>query len=369
MPAEYHADHVGSFLRPPLLKAARAAFKRGEIDRDRLTEVEDRAILGVLQRQREIGIDVVTDGELRRTGFQNDINETVDGYIDVPQPAVVRIWQGPGGDPVEEGTRQIVAGKLRPRRRLTANQLPFLKQHASGPIKMTLPTPNQFPTISYQPGVTDKVYPTRADLLRDLTAIIRDEVQYLVSEGVRYIQLDAPRYSYFVDPKWREHLRGMGEDPDRFFDAAIAADNEVLAGARRPGATLALHVCRGNNQSKWYAQGGYDAIAEKLFGGLQVDRFVLEYDTERAGTFEPLRFVPRGRAVVLGLVSSKDPALESSDALRRRIDEAAAYVPLEDLALSPQCGFASTEPGNLLTEEQQWRKLALVAETARQVWG
>ncbi|MSQ26931.1 MAG: hypothetical protein EXR51_02165, partial [Dehalococcoidia bacterium] len=164
------------------------------------------------------------------------------------------------------------------------------------------------------------------------------------SEGVGYIQLDAPRYSYFVDPKWREHLRGMGEDPDRFFDAAIAADNEVLAGARRPEVALALHVCRGNNQSKWYAQGGYDAIAEQLFGGLQVDRFLLEYDTERAGTFEPLRFIPRGKAVVLGLVSSKDPALEPGGLLRRRIDEAARYVPLEDLALSPQCGQKQPRP-------------------------
>ncbi|MCI0441142.1 MAG: hypothetical protein L0177_18725 [Chloroflexi bacterium] len=184
-----------------------------------------------------------------------------------------------------------------------------------------------------------------------------------------YIQIDAPRYSYYVDPRWRQHLRDLGEDPDRAFEEAVNADNACLDGARREGVTLAFHVCRGNNQSKWYAQGGYGPIAERLFGSLAVDRFLLEYDTERAGTFEPLRFVPQGKMVVLGLLSSKEPKLESQDDLLRRIDEAARYVPIERLALSPQCGFASTQAGNLLTEDEQWRKLELVVETARKVWG
>jgi 5-methyltetrahydropteroyltriglutamate--homocysteine methyltransferase len=180
--------------------------------------------------------------------------------------------------------------------------------------------------------------------------------------------VDEPRYSYYVDPRWRQHLRDLGEDPDTTFAEAIAADNACLEGVRRPGVTVAMHMCRGNNESKWYAEGGYEPIAEKLFSTLAVDRFLLEYDTARSGTFEPLRFMPRDKMVVLGLVSSKEAQLESQDALLRRIDEASRYVPIENLALSPQCGFASTAAGNLLTEDEQWRKLELVVETARKVW-
>jgi 5-methyltetrahydropteroyltriglutamate--homocysteine methyltransferase len=181
--------------------------------------------------------------------------------------------------------------------------------------------------------------------------------------------VDVPRYSYYVDAIWRQHLRDLGEDPYTAFDDAIAADNACLEGMRRQDLTVAMHICRGNNESKWYAEGGYEPIAEKLFGSIAVDRFLLEYDTARAGTFAPLRFMPADKMVVLGLVSSKDPRLESQDELRRRIDEASRYVPLDRLALSPQCGFASTAAGNLLTEEEQWRKLELVVETARKVWG
>ncbi|MCH8188893.1 MAG: hypothetical protein IIB66_09385, partial [Proteobacteria bacterium] len=222
--------------------------------------------------------------------------------------------------------------------------------------------------ISCQAGLTDLVDPTRADLLVDLVAIIKAEIAALVEEAVPYIQIDAPRYCYYVDPRWRQHLQDLGEEPDRAFDEAVAGDATCLEGAQRDGLTLAMHLCRGNNQSKWYAQGGYDAIAEKLFGTLPVDRWLLEYDTERAGTFEPLRFMPRGKMVVLGLISSKVPALESKDALKSRIDEAAAYVPMEQLALSPQCGFSSTVEGNEITEHDQFAKLELVVETAAEVW-
>ena len=192
----------------------------------------------------------------------------------------------------------------------------------------------------------------------------------MVDEGVHYVQIDAPRYSYYIDPKWRDYIRSEMElDPEDALDEAIRVDNACLEGARREGVVLAIHLCRGNNRSQWYAEGGYDAIAEKLFGQLQVDAFLLEYESARSGNFEPLRFVPHGKTVVLGLVSSKLPQLESPQDLARRIDEARRYVPLENLALSPQCGFASTMEGNLLTQDEQWRKLKLVVDTAREVWG
>lgn len=363
------ADHVGSFLRPAEVKEARAAFREGRLPLEQLRHIEDRAILAAIERQRSIGVNVFTDGEFRRTGFQNDLVEAVEGFVDAARPAVVRIWQGPGGEPQEQGTRQVVGGKLRPVRRLTEHQTRFLQAHAPGPVKMTLPSPNQFPAISFQPGVSEPFYPTRADLLWALVPIIKREIAALVDNGIPYIQVDEPRYSYYVDPKWCQHLRDLGEDPDQMFDEAIAADNSCLEGVQRQGLIVAMHICRGNNESKWYAEGGYEPIAEKLFGSLAVDRFLLEYDTARAGTFEPLRFMPRDKMVVLGLVSSKEPRIESQDELRRRIDEASRYVPIENLALSPQCGFASTAAGNLLTEDEQWRKLELVVETAHKVWG
>jgi methionine synthase II (cobalamin-independent) len=365
----YRADHVGSLLRPVEVKEARAAFHAGLLPLEQLRQIEDGAILTAVEHQRRIGVDVCTDGEFRRTGFQNDLVEAVDGFVEAAHPAVIRIWQGPGGEPQEQGTRQVVGGYLRARRRLTAHQTHFLQAHARGPVKMTVPSPNQFPAISFLPGVTEPFYPTRTDLLWALVPIIREEITALVAEGIPYIQIDEPRYSYYVDPKWRQHLRDLGEDPDTLFEVALAADNACLEGVPRQGLTVAMHICRGNNESKWYAEGGYEPIAEQLFGTLAVDRFLLEYDTARAGTFEPLRFMPRDKMVVLGLVSSKEPRLESADEIRRRIDEASRYIPLEHLALSPQCGFASTAAGNLLTEDEQWRKLELVVEVAQKVWG
>jgi 5-methyltetrahydropteroyltriglutamate--homocysteine methyltransferase len=199
---------------------------------------------------------------------------------------------------------------------------------------------------------------------------MKKDIAALASDGVKYIQIDAPRYSYYMDPKWREWIKKeIGQEPEAALEEAIRADNACLEAARRPGVILAIHLCRGNNRSHWYAAGGYDAIAEKLFGTLKVDRFLLEYDDERSGTFEPLRLVPKDKIVVLGLITTKKPELENGDEVVRRIDEAAKYFPLEHLTLSPQCGFASTAEGNLLTEEQQWAKLRLVVETARRVWG
>jgi 5-methyltetrahydropteroyltriglutamate--homocysteine methyltransferase len=264
----------------------------------------------------------------------------------------------------------VVKAKLQQVRRLTGHELSFLLQHSPGPIKMNLPSVTQFPAIAFKRGVTDRVYKDHSELLWAIVDVMKAELAQLSREGVNYIQIDAPRYSYYIDPKWREWIRKeMQAEPKDLLDESIRADNAVLEAARRPGVTLGMHLCRGNNRSHWYAEGGYDAIAEKLFGGVNVDRFLLEYDDERSGTFAPLRFVPTGKTVVLGLVSSKRGQLENGDALMRKIQQAATHVPLERLALSPQCGFASTMEGNLLTEEEQWAKMRLVMETAHRVWG
>ncbi|HEY7510829.1 MAG TPA: cobalamin-independent methionine synthase II family protein [Vicinamibacteria bacterium] len=365
MPARYRADHVGSFLRPPELLEARA---RGD-DPDRVRALEDRHVRRVLARQKDLGFEAFTDGEMRRRNFMSDFTDAVDGF-DLAD-AVGRSWQA--GQAQEKAAVSSVAGvvrsKLRALRPLTAHELPFLKEHSPGPIKMTLPSATQFPAIAFKRGVTDKVYRDHSALLWDLVAILKAELARLSREGVGYIQVDAPRYSYFVDPKWRDWIRAeMGTDPDALLDESIRADNACLAAARAPGVTLAMHLCRGNNRSHWYAEGGYDAIADKLFSTVSVDRFLLEYDDQRSGTFEPLRFVPRDKTVVLGLVSSKRPELEPVEDLARRVDEAARHFPLENLALSPQCGFASTMEGNLLTEDDQWSKLRRVTEAAARIW-
>ena len=365
MSTKYRADHIGSLLRPAELLQARGANS----DTAQLRALEDKHVLRVIERQKDLGFKIFTDGELRRGNFMSDFNDAVEGIDE--GVAVARTWQtgtGPSSRPsMVPGT---VVDRIKQTRRLTGHEFAFVKQHSPGDVKVTLPTANQFPAIYYKKGISDRVYPTYSDFLLDIVPIIKAEIQALVNEGAHYVQIDAPRYSYYIDPKWRSYVKNeMGLDPDQALDEAIRADNACLEGAKRSGVILAIHLCRGNNRSQWYAEGGYDAIAEKLFGQLNVDAFLLEYESERAGTFEPLRFVPRGKTVVLGLVSSKLAELESPDHLAKRIDEASKHVPMENLALSPQCGFASTMEGNLLTEEQQWQKLALVVETARKVWG
>jgi 5-methyltetrahydropteroyltriglutamate--homocysteine methyltransferase len=363
MPIAYSADQVGSFLRPRDLLAARERS-----DAPALKALEDKHILRVLAKQKELGFEIFTDGELRRRNFMSDFTDAVEGFDFGGE--VARAWDASRDKPKVSSVTGIVERKLRLVRPLTGNELPFLKQHSPGDIKMTLPSATQFPAISFQRGVTDKVYKDHSALLWDIVEIMRKDIATLASEGVKYIQIDAPRYSYFMDPKWREWIKKeMGQEPEAALDEAVRADNTCFEAARKPGVILAIHLCRGNNRSHWYAEGGYDAIAEKLFGTLKVDRFLLEYDDERAGTFEPLRLVPKDKVVVLGLITTKKPQPEKADDVVRRIHEAAKYFPLENLALSPQCGFASTAEGNLLTEDEQWAKLRLVAEIARRVWG
>jgi 5-methyltetrahydropteroyltriglutamate--homocysteine methyltransferase len=366
MATPYRAEHVGSLLRPPELLQARAGRDAGKVPLEELRAIENRAVLDALKKQSELGLDVVTDGEMRRGSWLTDMAEAVEGFV----PARVSLeWKGPGGG--EEGSTAHVAGaRLRKLRKMTAHEVPFLKENARVPFKVTLPAPSNFMLASYKAGVTDNFYRTHADLLNDLVEIVRDEVRWLLAGGVQYIQFDAPYYSHYLDPDQQNRMRRAGIDPAKELEIAIDGDNASMSDVPRGGdVTLAMHVCRGNSRSRWYSEGGYDSIAEMLFGRLQVDRFLLEYDTDRSGGFEPLRLVPTGKSVVLGLITTKEPKLESQSDLLRRIDQASRYVPLENLALSPQCGFASVAAGNLLSADEQWRKLELVVNTAQKVWG
>jgi 5-methyltetrahydropteroyltriglutamate--homocysteine methyltransferase len=360
----YRADHVGSLLRPPEVMDARQRHAAGQLDLAGLRAVEDEHILLALDMQRQAGVSVFTDGELRRGSWQSDMAEAVEGFV--PEHLSIE-WHGPNAG-VEGSTALVVGEKLRRRQRLTGHESGFLKAHAMGPCKITMPPASVFLIKSYRPGLTDRVY-SREELLRDLVAIISGEVQALIAEGVEYIQFDSPEYARLLDERTRREIEHSGLTAQQALDLCIAGDNAPLDRPAGSDVTFALHICRGNSRSRWMAEGGYDPIAEQLFTTMKVDRFLLEYDTERSGGFEPLRFVPQDKVVVLGLITTKDGQLESVDSLRRRIDEAARYHALESMAISPQCGFASVAAGNLLSPEEQKRKLDLVVETARKVWG
>jgi 5-methyltetrahydropteroyltriglutamate--homocysteine methyltransferase len=364
MPRSFRADHVGSLLRPADLLAARQHYAAGTISREALRAEEDSAILRALDGQRRVGLQIFTDGEFRRQSWITDMSESVGGFV--PQSRTIE-WQGPGGG-AEPSTSSVVGGKLEPRRRLTGDQTAFLKRHAPGAIKMTLPAPSNFWVVSWKTGVSDRAYASRSAMLQDVVRVIRHEIQALIEDGVDYIQMDAPFYGVFMDDRYRDGLRGSGIDPDSALHEVVAADNAAIAGLTRDNVSLGLHICRGNSRSRWLYEGGYDPIAETLLAGLDVDTFLLEYDSPRDGDFSPLRYLPGGKTAVLGLVNTKAPDLESVDDLRRRLDEASRIVPLEQLALSPQCGFASVAQGNLVSEDDQWRKLERVVETAHQVW-
>ena len=373
MPTQFRADNIGSLLRPQELLEARAAYREGRLDREQLRAIEDGSILKALELQKEAGVQIFTDGEYRRDIFTADITEAVEGLV--PGKTTVSFeWRGPGSELAKEskeGNLQFVVGaKLRKKGRFTPGEAPFLKQYAPGPFKVCTPAAMQHAVSRYRPGVTDKFYPTIYDMLQDLAVIMRDEVQALIDEGASYVQLDAPSYSTFYDPRRRELLEQSGVDAAAAFDAAIAADNAMIQGIKRSAdVMIGIHFCRGNKRSAWGAEGSYEPIAEKAFGSLKMDRYLFEFDTERAGGFEPLRFVPKGKTVVLGLITTKEPRLEAEDELLRRIEEASKFVPLENLAVSTQCGFASAASGNLLSWDDMRRKLELVANTARKVWG
>ncbi|MGQ0655312.1 MAG: hypothetical protein ACT4P4_24115 [Betaproteobacteria bacterium] len=364
-------DHVGSLLRPQALKGAFVRFSRNEISGDALKDAQDRAIRDVVQRQEAIGLPVLTDGEFRRLNWQVSFSE-VEGW-DMWATSWANFRKNPenrapGEKPLTKGEdavlnfRTTVTEPLRLKRSFPLEEFRFLKGHATRLAKITLMGPDRVAQMS-DPG---SVYADSDALLADVVKIQREMVGQLVAAGCGYVQLDEPSYTGYVDPATLERMRARGEDPMKNLERAIGADNAVIEGF---GSTLfGLHVCRGNRASMWHREGSYDAIAERLFNGLKFRRLLLEYDTERAGGFEPLRFVPRARTVVLGLITTKTGRIETADELMRRIDDAARFIPVSQLALGPQCGFASGIAGNLLTEDEQWRKLEVMLDVARRVW-
>jgi 5-methyltetrahydropteroyltriglutamate--homocysteine methyltransferase len=370
-PADIHAEHVGSLLRQPWLLAARAQYQAGTIPEGELRAAEDRAAAQNIEVQRSAGMRVFTDGEVRRTNWMTGILESTGGMSPIKTPAVT--WRREDGAvPPEEETdfvMTVATSKVFRKDHLTALEAAYMASHVPGQFKVTMMSA-AMGAMTWRPEVSAGAYPDPAGLVRDLVALQVEEISELAALGTRWVQLDSLSYNQVFDDEFRAATQNP-LDPAFILEASVAADTAIVTGvkAAHPDVTVGMHICRGNNRSAYMARGGYEPVAERLFGTVPVDRFLLEYDTERAGGFEPLRFVRPGAVVVLGLVSSKTPALESQDDLRRRIDEAARYVPLENLALSPQCGFASTCAGNVLTPDEQKAKLGLVVDTAQKVWG
>jgi len=372
MATDYHAEHVGSLLRQPWLMKARAEHKAGALGEAGLREAEDRAVEENIALQREAGIAVFTDGEARRTNWMTNLLESTGGMSVVETPAV--IWHREDGEiPPTDETDFVMtsaSSKVYRKAKLTNVEAEFMARQVPGQFKITMMSAAMGGML-WRPELSATAYPTPDELMNDLVALQIDEIGDLVARGTGWVQLDSLSYNLVFDNQFRIATGNEIADPQLVLQASVAADAAIVRGvkAAHPDVTIGMHICRGNNRSAYMATGSYEPVAEALFGGVEVDRFLLEYDTERAGGFEPLRFIRPGTVVVLGLISSKLPELESQDDLRRRIDEAAKYVPLENLALSPQCGFASTSAGNVLTVDEEKRKLELVVDTAQKVWG
>ncbi len=363
----FRADHVGSLLRPPQLLQAREAAKRNEISAQQLREIEDRSILEVVRMQENIGLQGVTDGEFRRSSWHMDFLYQVGGVTKVQDNLSVR-FHNEKGDIEFTPAALRVTGKLELKQCIFGADFKYLQSVAHATPKLTIPSPSMMHYRGGRAAIDTAVYPDMEEFWRDLAAVYAAEVAELGKLGCRYLQLDDTSLAYLNDPKQRTHVEQIGGDARNQHLVYMRLINAALAG-RPPGMTVCTHLCRGNFRSSWVAAGGYDHVADALFGQLNVDAFFLEYDDERSGGFEPLRFVPKDKIVVLGLVTSKRGAIENKNMLKRRIDEASKYVPLEQICLSPQCGFSSTVEGNALTVEQQMAKLRLVTETAREVWG
>jgi 5-methyltetrahydropteroyltriglutamate--homocysteine methyltransferase len=364
----FRADHVGSLLRPPRLLHARDDFAAGRIGQDRLRAVEDEAITEVVAMQQEVGLRTATDGEFRRTAWHMDFIYQLGGVSKAPGNLAVQ-FRNPAGTLEWTPAALRIADKIQLNETIFADDFRYLQSVAGESTpKLTIPSPSM---VHYRGGpasIDPVLYPDIEQFWADLSAAYAAQVRGVAELGCRYLQFDDTSLAYLNDPAQRAQITERGEDAEHLHLRYIRQINAALAG-RPDGLTVTTHMCRGNFQSSWAAEGSYDFVAEALFGELAVDGFFLEYDDARSGGFEPLRFVPEGKMVVLGLVTTKRGELESKDTLKRRIDEASKYVPLDQLCLSPQCGFSSTVEGNKLTADEQRAKLRLVVETAAEVWG
>jgi len=362
----FRADHVGSFLRPKELLDARERQRKGEISRAQLREVEDRAIRDVVRFQEDLGLQGITDGEYRRTYFHIDFLEQLDG-IETSGGIQVK-FHSAAGDVDFAPPVLKVTGKVRHAKPIQRADFEFLKSVTKRVPKVTIPSPTMLHFRGGRGAISKEAYPDLEAFFEDVASAYREELTQLGAAGCRYVQLDDTNLAYLCDPKLREGAKSRGDDPDELPKRYARLINGAIAG-RPAGMQVCVHLCRGNFKSAWVAEGGYEPVAQSLFNDLQVDGYFLEYDDARSGDFSPLRFVPKGRIVVLGLVTTKTSELETKDQLKRRIDEAARHVPLDQLCLSPQCGFSSTVHGNEIMRESQAAKIRLVVDTAREVWG
>ena len=364
----FRADHVGSLLRPPALLEARTSAASGTITADELRAVEDEAVRDVVRLQEEVGLRAVTDGELRRGSWHMDFIYQLDGITKTTDDLAVRFTNEDGSIEFTP-SKAVVDGRLGLSRTIFGDDFTTLASMVTkGTPKLTIPSPSMVHYRGGRAAISTDVYPELDAFWADLGAAYREEIARLGALGCTYLQLDDTSLAYLNDPKQREFVAGLGGDPENQHLEYIRHFNEAVAG-RPEGMALTTHTCRGNFRSSWVAEGGYEYVAEALFNELDVDGFFLEFDDARSGGFEPLRFLPKGKLVVLGLVTTKRPELESKDDLKRRIEEAAAFVDLDQLCLSPQCGFSSTVEGNAVTADDQVAKLRLVVETAAEVWG
>lgn len=365
----FRADHVGSLLRPIELLQARDDHAAGRIDDAELRRVEDQAILDVIALQQEVGLRSATDGEFRRGSWHMDFIYQLDGISRADETMVVHFRNALGQVDFTPASARV-DGRVALSRTIFGDAFSFLRDHVDPAVtpKLTIPSPSM---VHYRGGrsiVDEEVYPDLDAFWADLTAAYREEISRLYDLGCRYLQLDDTSLAYLNDPEQRAAMAARGEDADHLHEQYIAHLNEAIAG-RPEGLTVTTHMCRGNFRSSWVAEGGYDFVAEALFNQLTVDGFFLEYDDERSGGFEPLRFVPKDKIVVLGLVTTKRGELESKDALKTRLDEASKYIDLDQVCISPQCGFSSTVDGNTLTVDEQKAKLSLLVELADEIWG
>jgi 5-methyltetrahydropteroyltriglutamate--homocysteine methyltransferase len=362
MKPPFRADHVGSLLRPAALAAARARFKEGALSIDALRQVEDDSIRTVIEKQESIGLRSITDGELRRDYWHIDFLRKLDGVTIVAIPNQNRF-----AGTEEQPPMATVTGKIRCAKPIMVDAFAYLQGITSATAKVTIPSPSMLYMRGGRNAVSSAVYPDLAEFWHDVAVAYRTAIRYFAERGCTYLQLDDVSFAYLCDPKFRDGCRLNGDDPGALPQTFADAVNAALRG-RPAGMTITMHTCRGNFRSSWVAQGGYESVAEAMFS-IDVDGFFMEFDSARAGSFEPLRGLMPGKKAVLGLVTTKQGAIESADEIKRRIDAAGAYLPMESLCLSPQCGFSSTHHGNAVSETEQWKKLELVVRVAREVWG